>query len=152
VCLTFRHSVEHSSAIAIDCEYSAVRGGKQTLEFLFRHGLCVCRYYDVDMSCLTTDFEAEQREYLHQTATWTDIHPGNLLGQAALIKSMDLAKISLEEVKAPIKHSFEMLVTRHGPITGLAGFFDCAFKGSENNPTEDAVRASPVSTICSIGW
>jgi hypothetical protein len=97
-------------------------------------------YYDVDMSAVTSDYEQEQREYLLHTACWSDVHPGNVLGQTAVIKHMDLVEVSLDEVKAPIISSFSMLVTRQGPVTGLAGFFDTAFKGSTANPVEYEVR------------
>ena len=63
------------------------------------------QYYDVDMSSLTDDFEREQREYFCQTAAWTDIHPSQLLGPPALIKSYDLKTVTLEELKAPLKVS-----------------------------------------------
>jgi hypothetical protein len=99
-------------------------------------------YYDVDMAAITKDYEQEQLEYLLQTACWSDVHPGNLLGQTSVIKPMDLATVSLDEVKAPIKSSFSMLVTRQGPISGLAGFFDTCFKGSQDNPLENEVCAA----------
>jgi protein arginine N-methyltransferase 1 len=96
-------------------------------------------YYDVDLACLTKDYEAEQREYLQHTATWSDVHPGNLLGKTAVIKHFDLSTITLEEVKAPIRSSFEMLITRPGPIHGFAGFFDVTFQGSHENPADQEV-------------
>lgn len=67
------------------------------------------------------------------------MHPGNVLGQPAVVKSFDLAKTPLEEIKAPICSKFTMLVTRQGPVSGLAAFFDTAFKGSEGNPAETEV-------------
>jgi hypothetical protein len=96
-------------------------------------------YYDVDLSCITKEYESEQREYLHQTASWSDVHPGNLLGKSAVIKEFDLRTISLEEVKGPIRSEFVMHVTRPGLIQGLAGFFDSSFKGSPANPTDQEV-------------
>lgn len=81
----------------------------------------------------------EQKEYLLQTACWSDVHPGNVLGQPAVVKSFDLARIPLEDIKAPILSKFTMLVTRQGPVSGLAAFFDTAFKGAEDNPAETEV-------------
>jgi hypothetical protein len=104
-------------------------------------------YYDVDMSAVTADYEQEQREYLLHTACWSDVHPGNILGQTSVIKHMDLVKVGLEEVKAPINSSFSMLVTRQGPVTGLAGFFDTAFKGSPGNPVEYEVCTAYLSRL-----
>ena len=104
-------------------------------------------YYDVDMSAVTSDYEQEQREYLLHTASWSDVHPGNVLGQTSVIKHMDLCEVGLEEVKAPIASSFSMLVTRQGPVTGLAGFFDTAFKGSKGNPVENEVCPASQHTL-----
>lgn len=67
------------------------------------------------------------------------MHPGNVLGQPAVVKCFDLARIPLEDVKAPIVSKFTMLVTRQGPVSGLAAFFDTAFKGAEDNPAETEV-------------
>ena len=98
-------------------------------------------YYDVDLTCMTRDYEQEQHEYLHQTASWSDVHPGNLLGKTAVIKTFDLRTIGLDDVKGAISADFELLVTRTGPIQGLLGFFDSSFEGSPENPTEHKVRA-----------
>lgn len=84
-------------------------------------------------------FLQEQKEYLLQTACWSDVHPGNVLGQPAVVKSFDLATVPLKEIKAPIRSKFTMLVTRQGPVSGLAAFFDTAFKGSATNPAETEV-------------
>jgi hypothetical protein len=97
-------------------------------------------FYDVDLSCMTNEYDAEQKEYLHQTASWSDVHPGNLLGKTSAIKEFDLRTISLDEVKGPIKASFDMLVTRMGPVQGLLGFFDAWFEGSPENPAEHKER------------
>ena len=107
-------------------------------------------FYDVDLRCLTKDFESEQRDYLLQTATWSDVHPGNLLGQSAVLKEFDLQTISMEEVQAPIRSTFELLVTRPGPIQGLAGFFDATFRGSLQQPAEQEARccSSAARALC----
>lgn len=97
-------------------------------------------FYDVDLRCLTKAFESEQRDYLLQTATWSDVHPGNLLGQSAVLKEFDLQTISMDEVQGSIRSSFELLVTRPGPIQGLAGFFDATFRGSLQQPAEQEAR------------
>jgi type I protein arginine methyltransferase len=59
--------------------------------------------YGVDMSCLSDDYQKEQREYFCQTAAWTDVHPSQLLGPPAIIASFDLKTVTLEELKAPLK-------------------------------------------------
>lgn len=93
-------------------------------------------YYDVDLSCVTPDFETEQQEYCVQTAQWTDVHPGNLLGQSAVLQEYDLATVTIDEIKQPMRAAFKMQVTRPGPIQGFVGYFDTSFKGSIQNPTD----------------
>lgn len=61
------------------------------------------QYYGVDMSCLSENFRQEQQEYYTKTAAWTDIHPSQMLGPPAVIKSYDLRTLTLEELKAPLK-------------------------------------------------
>jgi protein arginine N-methyltransferase 1 len=99
-------------------------------------------YYDVNLSAVNDDFAAEQREYCIQTAQWTDVHPGQLLGQASVLKEYDLKTVTLEEIAAPMHTAFEMSMARPGPVSGWVGFFDTAFKGSPQNPTQTEVWLS----------
>lgn len=94
------------------------------------------QYYEVDMTCLSSDYDKEQKEYYCKTAAWTDIHPSQLLGLPALIKSYDLRSLSLEELKAPLHASFAMNITENGSIDAFAGFFDTEFKGSPEHPAD----------------
>ena len=98
-------------------------------------------FYDVDLACLAPAYEAEQREYLQQTAAWSDVHPGNMLGKIAVLKEYDLRTISLEEARGPIKCKFDMLVTRPGPVQGFVGFFDAFFEGSPQCPADHKARS-----------
>lgn len=99
-------------------------------------------YYDVNLAAVNEDFAVEQREYCIQTAQWTDVHPGQLLGQATVLKEYDLATVTIEEIVAPMKSEFEMTMARPGPVSGWVGFFDTAFKGSPQNPTQQEVWLS----------
>ena len=105
-------------------------------------------YYDVDLSCVTPDFEIEQRDYCVNTASWTDVHPGQMLGHAAVLKEYDLATVTIEEIKAPMHSTFQLPVARAGPIQGFVGFFDTSFKGSPQNPVqvETVLTTAPDAT------
>jgi len=165
-------------------------------------------YYDVDMSCVTPDFDVrvegwprgracgvsqdgprcslnlcpsahplpalvhptpssrplppttllpalqrEQRDYCVNTASWTDVHPGQMLGHAAVLKEYDLGQVSLEEIKAPLHSTFSLPVARSGPIQGFVGFFDTSFRGSPQNPAHVRRRAGvraaqPATALC----
>lgn len=76
------------------------------------------------MDCLGNDFRKEQQEYLQATAAWTDVHPSQMLGPAVCFKSYDLATVTLEELKAPLKASFTLSMLESGPIEAFCGFFD----------------------------
>ena len=99
--------------------------------------------YAVNLAAITPDYEQEERDSLLHTATWSVVDPGNVLGQTAVAKEMDLGDVALEDVKAPVASSFSMEVTHQGPVTGLAGFFDTAFRGSKGNPVETEVYSFP---------
>ncbi|KAI8105636.1 hypothetical protein M9434_000218 [Picochlorum sp. BPE23] len=93
-------------------------------------------YYGVDLDCLSEDFRKEQMEYYKSTASWADVHPSQVIGEAALIKSYDLKTVTLEELKAPLKSTFTMKITDHGSIEGFVGYFDTDFRGSPQSPAD----------------
>ena len=99
-------------------------------------------YYEVEMESLTENFRKEQYEYYCQTVTWTDIHPSQMMGPPALIKSYDLKAVTLEELKAPLGAKFQMTITEDGPVAVYAGFFDVQFNGSSQNPADFPVTLS----------
>lgn len=107
-------------------------------------------YYGVDLDCLSDEFRAEQREYYAATSAWADIHPSQLLGQAACFKKYDLLTLSLEELQKPLQADFKMSINEGGAISGFLGFFDVAFRGSPENPVdfEVVLSTAPDPTGC----
>lgn len=71
------------------------------------------------------------------------MHPGNLLGSTATLAELDLAAVPASTAAAPMTGTAELVVTRAGPITGLAGFFDVAFRGSADVRVDQEVRRPP---------
>ncbi|PRW56855.1 arginine N-methyltransferase [Chlorella sorokiniana] len=100
------------------------------------------QYYGVTMDCLSDDYRQEQLDYFSKTAAWTDVHPSQVVGSAACFKAYDLHTVTLEELKAPLKASFQMRVLEDGPVDAFCGWFDTQFKGSEQNPTTTEVTLS----------
>lgn len=45
----------------------------------------------------------EQEDYFSRTAAWADVHPSQMVGPPVSVKSYDLLKLSLEELKADLK-------------------------------------------------
>ena len=63
----------------------------------------VRQYYGVSMDCLSNHFHNEQKDYYLQTSAWVDTHPSLMLGPACCFKQYDLAKVTLEELAAPLQ-------------------------------------------------
>ncbi|PNW75848.1 hypothetical protein CHLRE_12g558100v5 [Chlamydomonas reinhardtii] len=99
-------------------------------------------YYQVSLDVLSDGYRSEQKDYYLHTSQWTDTHPQQLLGPAAPIIKYDLNKLTLDELKAPLKSEFVMHMTDGGPVDALCGFFDVLFKGSDENPTDNEIRLS----------
>ncbi|KAL6753399.1 S-adenosyl-L-methionine-dependent methyltransferase [Haematococcus lacustris] len=99
-------------------------------------------FYQVDLDVLGPSFHQEQNEYYLHTSQWTDTHPQQMLGSPTCFKRFDLHKLTLEELKAPMKVSFDMHVADGGPVEALCGYFDVLFKGSEENPADNDVKLS----------
>ncbi len=99
-------------------------------------------YYNVDLDCLSEDFRKEQQEYYKRTASWADVHPSQLIGEEALIKSYDLKSVTLEELKAPLQSKFTMKISEPGSVEGFVGYFDTEFKGSDETPAVFPVTLS----------
>ncbi|MEW5313505.1 MAG: hypothetical protein WDW38_005068 [Sanguina aurantia] len=97
-------------------------------------------FYQVELDVLSEGYLSEQQDYFLHTAAWTDIHPGQLLGSPACFKRYDLHKLTLDELKAPLKETVQMFVSDGGPVEALCGYFDVLFKGSEENPADNEVR------------
>lgn len=53
----------------------------------------------VDLDCLSDAYRSEQRDYYLNTSAWAEVHPAQLLGPGTLIKSYDLNKVTLDELK-----------------------------------------------------
>lgn len=99
-------------------------------------------YYDVSLQCLSDDFQKEQLEYYKMTASWADVHPSQMLGEGALLKSYDLKYLTLEELKAPLKSEFNMKINEGGNIDAFVGYFDTEFRGSVECPAPNPITLS----------
>ena len=61
------------------------------------------QFYGVSLACLSDEYRKEQKEYFLQTSAWVDVHPSLMLGPASCFKQYDLAKVSIEDVQAPLQ-------------------------------------------------
>lgn len=109
--------------------------------------------YGVDLSCLTRDFEQEQRGYFLQTAQWAEVNPAQLLGPGVVVKSLDLNRCTIEDIKS-VDSPFRVRLRGGGQqgstVSAFCGWFDTTFKGSDENPTDAPIELStaPESGTC----
>jgi protein arginine N-methyltransferase 1 len=101
--------------------------------------------YGIDMSCLTEDYEKEQRGYFLQTAAWIETSPSQLLGPAYVIKQIDLHTASLESVQG-VNSSFRFRLRGGGSegalVNAFCGWFDVHFNGSADCPVNTTIELS----------
>jgi len=57
------------------------------------------QFYGVDMDCLTSEFDKEQRRYYRETTQWSEVSPYQMLSEPIKFKTYDLLKVSLEEIR-----------------------------------------------------
>lgn len=123
--------------------------------------------YGVDLSCLTDDYEREQKGYFLQTALWSEVrlhplpslasipfqeenvnptsqvNPSQLLGPSFMIKDMDLHKVFLEDVQG-VNSWFRFKLRGGGTegttVNAFCGWFDVHFRGSEGSPVDSPIE------------
>ena len=58
--------------------------------------------YNVDMRCLDATFQEEQQQYYLATSAWADVHPSQLQGPPACLRTYDLLALTQQELEAPL--------------------------------------------------
>ena len=90
--------------------------------------------YGVDMACLESNFEAEQKEYYLQSGHWMQLGADAVLAAPTIVKTLDMATCTLEDAKGvdPVQFEFEVLKKNssddHQFISGFAGWFTVDFQ------------------------
>lgn len=100
--------------------------------------------YGVDMDCLSTEFEKEQKDYYLLSSRWMELPADSVLvDEPKSIKQMDMITCTLDEARgipvgdADAQFDFEVDGDKaSGPISGLAGWFTADFRSR----TDDAGR------------
>jgi len=104
--------------------------------------------YETDFSCVEKEFIQEQRKYYLQTAAFVNLTPKQLAGPGRPLMQLDLATVTLDELKQPPKPMrCSMKIAKAGPIEGFVGYFDVAFNGSEACPAEQQVTLTTAPTV-----
>lgn len=99
--------------------------------------------YGVDMSALTSEYEAEQEDFFMNTSAWVDIHPSQELCAPFVLKEFDLNTATLKDIeKLSCEFKLKMLggAMQQQDAAAFAGWFDVKFAGSKENPAENIVH------------
>lgn len=90
-------------------------------------------FYNLDMSALNEPYEREQAEYYVYSSLWTELHSEHNVGQAVVIKRMDLNTCTLADAECVPITPFEITVPFAMTVSGFAGWFTVDFAGSASN-------------------
>lgn len=105
--------------------------------------------YSVNVECLTTQFEKEQAEYYVYSSLWTELRPENVVGEASVIKRLDLNTCTVEDAECVRRASYDFTVPYPITVSGFAGWFTVDFAGSAPTP---AARRVVLSTGPEMGY
>ncbi|XVE98276.1 hypothetical protein REPUB_Repub03eG0091700 [Reevesia pubescens] len=97
-------------------------------------------HYGVDMSVLTSPFSEEQEKYYLQTSLWSNLHPHQVIGTAAVIKDIDCLTATVNDilqVTSTFSSAISMEQTR---LCGFAGWFDVHFRGRVEDPAQQEIE------------
>ncbi|KAK3210842.1 hypothetical protein Dsin_015548 [Dipteronia sinensis] len=103
--------------------------------------------YGVDMRVLTKPFSEEQKKYYLQTTMWSNLHPHQVIGTAAVVKELDCSTATVNdilEVRSTILSSITGGSTR---LCGFGGWFDVHFRGSSEDPAQKEIELTTAPSM-----
>ena len=109
-------------------------------------------HYKVDMSVLTEPFRKEQEDYYIMSSLWTELRMEHLVGQAKIIKHLDLHTCTLKDAEGVDPCQFSIEVPVPITISGYAGWFTVDFNGSVENPVQKRVILSTGPEVGYTHW
>ncbi|KAB1209024.1 Protein arginine N-methyltransferase PRMT10 [Morella rubra] len=96
--------------------------------------------YGVDMSVLTKPFSEEQKKYYLQTSLWSNLHPHQVIGTAAVVKEINCLTATVNEI-LEVKSSFSSSITLENTrLSGFGGWFDVHFRGRREDPAQQEIE------------
>ena len=109
-------------------------------------------YYGVDMSTLTKPFSEEQRKYYLQTSLWSNLHPHQVIGTAAIIKEIDCLTATVNDIEK-VRSKFSLSITMDNMLCGFGGWFDVHFRGRGEDPAEQEIELTTAPSVdCGTHW
>ncbi|XP_044463006.1 protein arginine N-methyltransferase PRMT10-like [Mangifera indica] len=103
--------------------------------------------YGVDMSVLTKPFSEEQEKYYLQTSLWSNLHPRQVIGTAAIVKEIDCSIATVNDVLEVRSNLFLSITGERTRLCGFGGWFDVHFRGSKVDPAEKEIELTTAPCI-----
>ncbi|XP_047330570.1 protein arginine N-methyltransferase PRMT10-like [Impatiens glandulifera] len=97
-------------------------------------------YYGVDMSALTKPFFEEQNKFYLQTSMWSNLHPNQVIGTAAVIMDIDCSKVTVADILNVRANISSRICAEDTRLCGFSGWFDVHFRGSQDNPAAKEIE------------
>ncbi|KAL6861509.1 hypothetical protein ACP4OV_017209 [Aristida adscensionis] len=97
-------------------------------------------FYGVNMNALTKAYKTEHEKYYLKSAIWNNLHPNQVIGQAAVIKEIDCLTATVDEIREVRCQVALPISLDGGRLAALAGWFDVHFRGSKQNPAAEEVE------------
>ncbi len=95
--------------------------------------------YNIDMDVLTHPYIAEQKQNYLGGGEWSDVHPDQLLSEPLASHTLDLHRITIDELKAGVAGEGQVMLKGRDPIEAICGWFDVSFRGSPENPADHSI-------------
>ncbi|OAY67091.1 Protein arginine N-methyltransferase PRMT10, partial [Ananas comosus] len=91
-------------------------------------------HYGVNMNALTKAYRAEHEKYYLKTSMWSNVHPNQIVGTAAVIKEIDCLTATVDEIRSVMAQVTMPIIMDRARVSAFAGWFDVHFRGSTQNP------------------
>ncbi|WOK97941.1 protein arginine N-methyltransferase PRMT10 [Canna indica] len=103
--------------------------------------------YGVNMNILTKPFQEEHEKYYLKTSLWSNLHPDQLIGTAAVIKEIDCLTASVDEIRV-VTSKFSLPINMDRTrLSALAGWFDVHFRGNKQNPAKNEIELTTAPSV-----
>ncbi|XP_062228002.1 protein arginine N-methyltransferase PRMT10 [Phragmites australis] len=97
-------------------------------------------YYGVNMNALTKAYRSENEKYYLKSSIWNNLHPNQVIGQAAVIKEIDCLTATVDDIREVRAQVMLPISLDEARLAALAGWFDVHFRGSKQNPAVEEVE------------
>ncbi|XP_031251572.1 protein arginine N-methyltransferase PRMT10-like [Pistacia vera] len=103
--------------------------------------------YGVNMSVLTKPFSEEQKKYYLQTSLWSNLHPHQVIGTAAIVKEIDCSTATVNDVLEVRSNLLSSITGERTRLCGFGGWFDVHFRGSKVDPAQKEIELTTAPSM-----